>query len=106
VPFVLDSISLKATVLGTGNGSVIDLDAALIEEGYGASDYFDGGYTSRGAYWSGTASNSASVIYRNKSPKVNRIMSEVPNYLPLNTAFVVTSGFNGTVVLENSGMSS
>jgi len=106
VPFALDTISLKATILGTGNASVINLDAAQIEEGYGASDYFDGGYTSRGAYWTGTASNSVSVIYRNKSPKINRIMFEVPNYLPINTAFVVTSGFNGTVVLENSGMSS
>jgi hypothetical protein len=101
-----DFISLKATISGTGTGSVINFDAAQIEEGYGSSDYFEGSYTNRGAYWTGTANNSISVMYRNKSPKVNRMMFQIPNYLPMNTAYTITSGFNNTVVLENSGFSS
>jgi len=31
---------------------------------------------------------------------------EVPNYLPMNTAYTITSGFNDVVVLETSGFSS
>lgn len=107
--FVYDSsdvIYLKATVSGTGTGSVINFDAAQIEEGYGSSDYFEGSYTSRGAYWTGTANNSISVMYRNKTPKINRMVFEVPNYLPMNTAYTITSGFNDVVVLETSGFSS
>ena len=101
-----DVIYLKATVSGTGTGSVINLDAAQLEEGYGSSDYFEGSYISRGAYWTGTANNSISVMYRNKSPKINRMVFEVPNYLPMNTAYTITSGFNDVVVLETSGFSS
>jgi hypothetical protein len=107
--FVYDSsdvIYLKATVSGVGTGAVINFDAAQIEEGYGSSDYFEGSYTNRGAYWTGTVNNSASVIYRNKSPKINRMIFEIPNYLPMNTAYTITSGFNGTTVLETSGFSS
>jgi hypothetical protein len=107
--FVYDSadvIYLKATISGTGTGAVINFDAAQIEEGYGFSDYFEGSYSSRGAYWTGTANNSISVIYRNKSPKIDRMVFEIPKYLPMNTAYTITSGFNGTVVLETSGFSS
>lgn len=101
-----DVIYLRATVSGVGTGAVINFDAAQIEEGYGSSDYFEGSYTSRGAYWTGTANNSISVMYRNKTPKINRMVFEVPNYLPMNTAYTITSGFNGTTVLETSGFSS
>jgi hypothetical protein len=107
--FVYDSsdvIYLKATVSGTGTGAVINFDAAQIEEGYGSSDYFEGSYTNRGAYWTGTANDSISIIYRSKSPKINRMIFEIPNYLPMNTAYTITSGFNGTTVLETSGFSS
>lgn len=107
--FVYDSsdvIYLKATVSGTGTGSVINFDGAQIEEGYGSSDYFEGSYISRGAYWTGTANDSISVMYRNKTPKINRMVFEVPNYLPMNTAYTITSGFNDVVVLETSGFSS
>ncbi|CAB4137831.1 hypothetical protein UFOVP325_109 [uncultured Caudovirales phage] len=107
--FVYDTADvayLKATIYGTGTGAVINLDAAQIEEGYGSSDYFEGSYTNRGAYWTGTANNSISVLYRNKAPKINRMIFEIPNYLPMNTAYTITSGFNGATVLETSGFSS
>jgi hypothetical protein len=101
-----ETIYLKATVSGVGTGSVLNFDAAQIEEGYGSSDYFEGSYTNRGAYWTGTANNSISVIYRSKTPKINRMVFEIPKYLPMNTAYTITSGFNSTTVLETSGFSS
>ena len=106
VPDTTVSTYLKVTISGTGAGRQINFDAAQIEVGYGANDYFDGSYNIRGAYWLGTANNSVSVLYRNKSTKLDRLVAEIPRYLPLNTAYVITSGFNGTAVLENSGMSS
>lgn len=99
-------IYLRVTVSGVGTGALLNLDAAQVEEGYVATDYFDGSYTARGAYWLGTANDSISVMYRNKPPKIDRLMSELPEFMPLNTAFTITSGFNDTIVLENSGVSS
>lgn len=96
----------KATISGTASGAALNLDAAQIEQGYGASDYFDGSYTNRGASWSGTANASASILYRTKSPKIDRLINELPDFIPLNTGYTITSGINGDIVLETSGLSS
>jgi hypothetical protein len=106
VPSSSDALSLRATVSGEGSGAVVNFDSAQIEEGYGASDYFDGSHVTRGAYWQGTANSSESVMYRNKLNKVDRLVVELPNYMPMNMAYTITSGFNGATVLETSGFSS
>jgi hypothetical protein len=107
MPSTADSTAyLKVSLNGSGTSGAVNIDAAQVEQGYGASDYFDGSYTNRGAYWLGTANNSISVLYRAKSPKINRLVQELPDYIPMNKAFTITSGINGTIVLETSGMSS
>lgn len=100
------AITVGGTATQVANGNEINFDAAQVEEGYGVTDYFDGSYAARGAYWLGTADDSTSVLYENKVPKINRLIQEIPDYLPLNTAFVVTSGYDTVQVLEYSGVSS
>lgn len=104
VPVHDEEVTLKVTISGTGNGNFLYFDAALLEEGYVSTDYFDGSYTQRGAYWLGDADNSMSVMFRNKATRLDRLVHELPDYLPLNSAWVVTSGFNGDYSLEGSGI--
>jgi hypothetical protein len=92
--------------LGEGAGNFLYFDASLLEKGYLATDYFDGNYNQRGAYWLGTVNDSMSVMYRNKATRLDRFVHEIKDYLPLNTSYVVTSGFNDVYSLEGSGLTS
>ena len=106
VPTNDEAVYLKVTILGEGSGNFLYFDASLLEKGYLATDYFDGNYNQRGAYWLGTVNDSMSVMYRNKTTRLDRFVHEIKDYLPLNTSYVVTSGFNGTYSLEGSGLTS
>jgi hypothetical protein len=100
------NITVAGTATIAGNGNTIYFDAAQLEVGYTATDYFDGSYTGRGGSWIGTTNNSVSVMYRDKTNKATTLAKELPNMLPINSSFVITSGINGTRTLESSGWSS
>jgi phage tail-like protein len=97
---------LKVSLIGNTTGTTLNMDAGQLETGYAATDYFDGEYTARGASWTGDANDSVSIIYRNKEVKIGHLLGEIKDYLPLNTAFIITTGFNGTTTLETSDFSS
>jgi hypothetical protein len=73
-------------------GTTIKLDSAQLESGYGATDYFDGDLPLWGASWLGTARDSTSMLYRKFEEKTGRVVRELPNLLPLNTPWYVTTG--------------
>lgn len=106
IPSTSIDVKLAISVSGDGNGNVISLDDAQAEEAYKATDFFDGDYGARGAYWVGTENISKSIIYPNKFSKLGTLETELAKYLPLNTAFVITSGFETLTTVEVKGISS
>jgi hypothetical protein len=96
---VLDSINpssaaLTVSLQGTMNGNVIHLDDAQLEMAYKASDYFDGslGYI-YGTFWDNTEHASASYWYPNIMKKMPRLIHDLPNYLPINSAFTISTEY-------------
>lgn len=84
----------------------IYLDAAQAEQGYTPTDYFDGSYSARGASWLGDPDDSASYLYNNKIQKIGTLETQLPEYLPMNTAFVITTGFTSPTEVMAKGFSS
>lgn len=76
----------------TNNGGNINVEAAQLEVGYYPSDYFDGSFPPEyGISWKGTEHESASHTYLLKQVKIIRLIQELENYLPSNTAYNITS---------------
>lgn len=76
----------------TNNGGVINVDSAQLEVGYYPSDYFDGSFPPEyGISWKGEENQSASHCYKIKQVKIIRLIQELENYLPSNTAYNITS---------------
>lgn len=86
--------SLTASLGGTMTGNVIHLDNAQLEMAYKASDYFDGslGYV-QGTFWNGDEHASASYWYPNLMKKMPRLIAELPNYLPMNSAYTISTEY-------------
>lgn len=99
-------VHLVVDLAGTGSGNSIYLDAAQVESGYKSTDYFDGDYTARGAYWVGAENSSKSIFYSNKVTKLGNLTTQLPDYMPINTAYIVTSGFDSLTTVEIKGFSS
>ena len=97
---------LQVSIFGNTTGKTLNFDAAQLEFGYAATDYFDGDYATRGASWSADTNDSISIMYRNKAVKLSHLLVEIKDYLPLNTAFVITTGYNGIKAVELSDFSS
>lgn len=106
VPDIDGSVYLLPSIVGTTTGNKVFLDAAQVEQGYRATDYFDGSYSVRGAYWVGETDDSKSIFYANKVSKIGNLTNQLPQFLPMNTAFVVTSGFDTLTTIELKGFSS
>jgi hypothetical protein len=92
-------------IVGTGAGFVISMDASQLERGYVPTDYFDGSYLNAGASWDDLPDDSRSLLYRDKLHRLNRLKVELPDVLPTNTAYRVTTGLT-TKTVELSGFSS
>ena len=92
VPSDYTNISLEAGIVGTTG--TIRVDAAQIEPSYLPTDYFDGSYIIGGAEWEGGTPNSnaaVSYLYTNKPFRFPRLVSEIGQFLPANTPYVVES---------------
>lgn len=87
-----NDLKIRATVTGTTNGCVMLFDAAQVEQSFKATDYFDGSFPEfYGTSWTGTANESSSIIYPNKTPKLLRLAETARNYLPFNLPYTVSS---------------
>lgn len=106
VPSTDTVVYLIAALSGTTTGNTIFLDAAQVEQGYKATDYFDGSYGVRGAYWVADVDDSKSIFYSGKTSKIGNLTTHLPQFLPMNTAFLVTSGFDTLTTIELKGFSS
>ena len=82
---------LSMSVSGTFTGDV-RLDAAQLEPTFLPTDFFDGDFgTERDALWAGTPSSSVSYSYPNKIVNVARLTSEIADYLPQDTPYIISS---------------
>jgi hypothetical protein len=89
VPREYVNATLVASISGTGNSKVIGLDAAQVEDGFKATDYFDGTYIINGASWSGTSNASKSILFENKGLKQPRLESDIPKFLAMGTPYSI-----------------
>jgi hypothetical protein len=105
--FAKATTDLRVKIYGTtvGSGVTIQLDQAQLEDGYAATNYFDGSIPNIGAGWtSGNANenNSTSYLYPNRVTKLLRLNTEISNYLPINRPYFVISN----VGIEKFGITS
>jgi hypothetical protein len=105
-PLTAGTIYLIPYISGNTTGNTLAIDAAQVEAGYTATDYFDGSYIGRGAFWLGDAHDSESMLYANLATKLGRLQAELKNYLPINTPYILTIGDPTNKTLESSGFSS
>jgi phage tail-like protein len=85
------TITLTPSVTFTGiSGTDVLFDASQLENGFTATDYFDGSYVNDGAFWVGSSNASESVMYSNYSNKIVRLFNEIENYLPSGVPYTVT----------------
>lgn len=95
VPTNYTFATLTSSVFNVANTSAdVYLEAAQLEPGILARDYFDGSYVTPGGEWAtlpgtGSDNNSISYMYENKAVKIPRLKLEVPRFLPLGTPYTV-----------------
>ena len=70
------------------------LDRAQVEESFRPTDYFSGSdvegeASADGAFWEGEQYESPSHLYVNFDQKIDRLIAQLPNYLPTNLSFLV-----------------
>jgi hypothetical protein len=96
------------TIQGFVTGQSIELDAAQLEVGDTATDYFDGALTTSGCAWERGSVNSGqsySVKYPNLSYRVSRLTAGLQDYLPMNTPWAVEYLDNDLSPQQYSGIS-
>lgn len=83
---------VTAKMYGDTDSATIRIESAQLEVGYGATDYFDGDLPLWNAEWVNTPYESPSMMYRYYEEKAARLVREIPNMLPINTPWYVTTG--------------
>jgi len=109
VPAYTGSLYLQVQVKGVGSSSstpTLQFDAAQAEPGYTITDYFDGSFSTRGASWSGTVGASTSTMYPKKGTRINNLVTSLPEFIPVNTPYVISTGLTSGATIESSGFSS
>lgn len=102
----MSTVVVRAMIYGNGGTKTILMDSSQMEDGYVATDYFDGTLSIRGAEWTGTANSSTSILYNDKHRKIVRLEQIIPEFLPINTAYIITTGPEDSPVLDTGGYSS
>ena len=98
--------TLQCRIQGWRLGQYVEMDAAQLEIGDVATDYFDGSMTSSGCAWvTGNASYSPSVKYVNLSYRLSRLVQGIEGYLPMNTPWAVEYLDNDVSPQQYSGIS-
>jgi hypothetical protein len=89
-----NSIDVNLTISGDTDSEILYFDRAQIESSFKATDYFSGSdvvgeASAESAFWEGGRWNSPSHQYANFDQKIDRLMEQLPNYLPTNLSFLV-----------------
>jgi hypothetical protein len=102
IPAEFQSVNTTVSVRLSGTLSHgVQIDSSQLEANVKPTDYFDGSFgTERDALWAGTPQESTSYLYANKIINVTRLAAELPNFLPQNTAYVIST-YSG---IEYSGI--
>jgi hypothetical protein len=88
------NITLGLTIAGTLSSSSVNIyvDAAQVEAGFNATDYFDGSLPqASGVFWSGTAHASYSYFYQSRTIKMARLIDSLSQWVPMGTQWRVRS---------------
>lgn len=89
---VLDTALATYEVVFSGGAGTYYLDCVQFERGVSATEYFDGSLPSQfGTVWEGTANNSVSDQYYNKSFKIPRLAYTLSDWTPPNAFWRITS---------------
>jgi hypothetical protein len=98
--------TLQCRIQGWRLGQYVEMDAAQLEIGDVATDYFDGSMTSSGCAWvTGNPSYSPSVKYVNLSYRLSRLVQGIEGYLPMNTPWAIEYLDNDASPQQYSGIS-
>jgi hypothetical protein len=80
--------------------AVLYFESAQLEPNIHATDYFDGSLVYQGAAWEGTAHNSVSALYFNRTHHLARLTTTVMNYLPKNSTYIVRDYLTSPAVVK------
>ena len=87
-----DSTATYAKYRLSGTVGTFYLDMVMAQDTYTPSDYFDGSMPELvGVVWEGTAHDSTSLYYPNKSTKFLRLAQTLVNWMPMNAWWRVTT---------------
>jgi len=87
-----DSTAVYAKVRYEGTAGTFYLDMVMAQDTFAPTDYFDGSMPELiGAIWEGTAHESASLYYPNKSTKILRLAQTLKDWVPMNSWWRITT---------------
>jgi hypothetical protein len=87
-----DSTAVYAKARHEGNAGTFYIDMVMAQDTFSPTDYFDGSMPELvGAIWEGTAHESASLYYPNKSTKILRLAQTLNDWVPMNTWWRITT---------------
>jgi len=95
------AITVAPTITTTTANGVIYFDSSQLEAAVSATDYFDGSMVGQGGKWAGTAFNSVSYYYPNRTKRRLRLRLAtyvtgstssdiIKGYLPANTPYIIS----------------
>ena len=81
-----DSTAVYAKARHEGTAGTFYIDMVMAQDTFAPTDYFDGSMPElTGVIWEGTAHESASLYYPNKSTKILRLAQTLNDWIPMNT---------------------
>ena len=88
----VDSTATYALARHEGTAGTLYLDMVMAQDTFAPSDYFDGSMPELvGVIWEGTAHDSNSLYYPNKSTKFLRLAQTLVNWVPMNAWWRITT---------------
>jgi hypothetical protein len=87
-----DSTAVYAKARHEGTAGTFYLDMVMAQDTFAPTDYFDGSMPELvGAIWEGTAHESTSLYYPNKSTKILRLAQTLKDWVPMNAWWRITT---------------
>lgn len=87
-----DSTAVYAKARHEGTAGTFYLDMVMAQDTFAPTDYFDGSMPELiGAIWEGTAHESISLYYPNKSTKILRLAQTLKDWVPMNSWWRITT---------------
>jgi hypothetical protein len=87
-----DSTAVYAKARHEGTAGTFYLDMVMAQETFAPTDYFDGSIPELvGAIWEGTAHESTSLYFPNKSTKILRLAQTLKDWVPMNMWWKITT---------------